>query len=187
MEYISAYISTIAMCILVYVTFLYLKETKNIRKVYEKSFYYEISPKAFLEDVNSTVQLNDKKRSLEFFTTLRFKNTGKTEAFKFEHEYSFISGNISMKGKFGPMPYLHPGRGIKTETKLFDLSLKDDNLFNFIKKAKDENKPINIANLNFPPISLNVTVRYLDQNKKLIKYQYTFEYQLEKNIWVYKC
>ena len=92
-----------------------------------------------------------------------------------------------MKGKFGPMPYLHPGRGIKTETKLFELKLKDDNLFTLVKKANDEKKPVSITNTNFPAISLNVTVRYLDQNKKLIEYQYGFEYLLEKNIWVYKC
>ena len=181
------YINVIAMCILAFVTYLYLKETKNIRKIYEKNFYYDLSPKAFLEDISSIIQLNEKKRSLEFFTTLWFKNTGKTEAFNFEHEYSFTSGNISMKGKFGPMPYLHPGRGIKTETKMLELAVKDDNFFDFLKKAKKENKPITITNPNFPSISLNVTVKYLDQNKEIIEYQYAFEYKLEKNIWIYKC
>ena len=85
------YISTIAMCILAFVTYLYLKETKNIRQIYENNFYYELSPKAFLEDVKSIYNLNEKKRSLEFFTTLWFKNTGKTEAFNFEHELELIA------------------------------------------------------------------------------------------------
>jgi len=183
MEYISV-LTTIALAI---ITYFYLVETKKIRKEYEKSFYYETSPKAFLEDVITTFKLNETKRTLDFFTTLYFRNTGKTEAFNFQHEYLFTSGNKSMKGEFGPMPYLHPGRGIKTATKLLGLDVKDENLFNLLKKDLKEKKPISINKPNFPPIILEVNVKYLDQNKKTIEYHYNFEYQLETNIWIYKC
>ncbi|MBA7553035.1 hypothetical protein ES705_45619 [subsurface metagenome] len=96
MEYISA----IAMCILVIITYLYLKETKKIRQEYEKSFYYELSPKAFLEDVISTVKLNEKKRSLKFFINIQSKDIVQffpTKSYVYQHFFIVISQQIIIK------------------------------------------------------------------------------------------
>lgn len=181
MEYINA----IAMCILAIITFFYLKETKKIRQVYEKAFDYEHSPKVFLHDVNSKVQLDEQKKSLVYLTTLKFKNAGKSSALNFEYKYSFVSGSLKKEEKFEQLAYLHPEQGIRIEATFLGVRLDDDS-YNIVKKLLNEGKPIVIATPQLPSVFLNVTLRYLDQNNNQIEHKYTLEHLPNKNIWVHK-
>jgi hypothetical protein len=180
------YISVTAMCILAFITYLYLNETIKIRKMYEKSFDYEHSPKVFLREVNSKIHLDEQKRSLVYLTTIDIKNTGKSSALNFECEYSFESGSIKKEEKFEQLAYLHPEQGIKIETKFLGITLKDDNAYNMAKKLIKEDKPIVITTPQLPPVSLNVTLKYLNQNNDQIEHKYALEHLPNKNIWVYK-
>ena len=182
MEYISA----ITMIILAFITYLYLNETKKIRKMYEKTFDYEHSPKVFLRDVNSKLQLDDQKRSLVYLTTLKFKNTGKSSALNFEYKYSFVSGNLKKEEKFAPLAYLHPEQGIRIEVTFLGVPLKDDDSYNIAKKLINEGKSIVIAAPQLPSVFLNVTLKYRTQDNNKIEHKYALEHIPNKNIWVHR-
>ncbi len=180
----SSLVLAIATLVLVIITFFYLRETRLIRKVADKSFRVETSPKVFLESILCTPHLNYAEKKIEVRATLKIKNVGKTEAKNFVAVYTLSSGRMKMEDKIGPIPYLFPSQGVVYQTKMLDVALNDQQLA-VAKEAMDTKKALIVPENFAPPIFLGLSLRYLDHEGKEQNLPYKCKYIFHTNSWVF--
>ena len=166
------------------ITFFYLRETRQIRKTAERSFITETSPKVFLENITSVPRLNQPKKEIEVTAVFLIKNVGRTEAKNFVAEYTLSSGNMKIGGKIGPVPYIFPSQGVRYETKMLGLGLNDQQLA-MAQEAMATQKSFIIPVSTVPPILLDLTISYLDQQGEEQRLPYKCQYTLHNNAWVF--
>lgn len=180
----SSLLLFIATLILAVITYFYLRETKLIRKVAERSFTIETSPKVFLENIMSIPRLDYDKKEIEVKALIQIKNVGKTEAKDFVAEYTLSSGKMNIEDKIGPIPYLFPSQGVHYETKMLGVTLNEKNLA-VAKEAMDTKKALVVPKDFGEPIFLDLNLRYLDHEGKEQNLPYKCKYIFHTNSWVF--
>ncbi len=180
----SALVLAIATLALVFITFFYLRETRLIRKIANKTFRIETAPKVFLENIKSLPRLNEQKREIEVTAVFKIKNVGKTEAKNFVGNYSLSSGKGKIEGKIGPVTYLFPTQGVQYETKMLGVSLNEQN-FAIAKEALEKKKPLIVPEDFGSPIYLDLNLKYIDHEGKEQSLPYKLNYLFHANAWVF--
>jgi len=179
----SSLLLFIATLILAVITYFYLRETKLIREVAERTFRIETSPKVFLGNITCVTKLNVPKKEIEVTAVFQIKNVGKTEARNFQAVYTLSSGKMKKEDKIGPIPYLFPSQGVRYSTKMLSVRLNDKN-FAIAKEAMDTKKPLVVPKDFGQPIFLDLNLRYLDHEGKEQNLPYKCEYVFP-NSWVF--
>lgn len=175
----------IANVALVIATLFYLWETRQIRKITEKSFLVENSPKVFLENVVSVPNLNQSAKQIDIAPLFQIVNVGKTEAKNFCINYTLSSGKLKLEDKADPIPSLYPGQHINYTTKLIWVALNDEQVA--VPKASILAKtPYTIPVSSPTPIIFDLTLSYLDQQMQEQKSSWKLEYIIQANYWVLK-
>jgi len=174
-------IATIALAV---ITFFYLIETRSIRRIADKSFQIETSPKVFLARIDSKPALNTAKKEIEVKAVFKIMNVGKTEAKSFIGTYTLAHKNVKVEGQIGPLPYLFPTQVVHYDTKMLGVMLNEKN-FSVAKEAMDQKKPLIVPKDFAPPISLDLNLRYFDQEGKEQNLPYRLKYLFHSNAWVY--
>ncbi len=182
-EYSSLILAIITL-VLVLITACYLLETRQIRKIAEKSLTLEFSPDVFLEDMQFLSRLDEGKKSIVITAVLKVKNIGKAEAKDFELNINTAMGEGSIKKKVGPFPHLLPTQLAPIAEKIFELTLNDTN-FPIVKRAIEEKKALIIPEKMVPPIFINLNIKYFDQNAKEHNRDYKIKYTFHNNTWTY--
>ncbi len=180
----SEFVLTIVTLALVIITFIYLRETRLMRKIADKTFKTETAPKVFLENIKSFPQLNEKKREIEVTAVFKIKNVGKTEAKNFVGDYSLSSGKGKIEGKIGPVTYLFPTQGYQYETKMLGVSLNKQN-FAIAKEALEKKKPLIVPEDFGTPIYLDLNLKYIDHEGKEQNLPYKLKYIFHANAWIF--
>ena len=180
-----AFILAVATLLLVLVTYHYLRETKKIRKIAEKSFELDSGPKVFLAEITPVPRLDNTKKSIYVTLVLKVKNVGRTEAKEINMDYIFSyekdnNKKITVEGSIDSIQYIFPTQEVAKETKMLSLVLDDKN-FSIVKAAKEQNKPVIPRKGLVPPIYFKLTLSYLNQNNERISCPYKYKYIFHEN------
>lgn len=177
----STLILAIITLLLAFFTALYLKETKKIRKIAEKSLSLEISPKVFLENVEFKPILKNEPKGIDITATFRVKNVGITEAKQFSASYAFKAGNLEKSDKV-EAPYIFQTQVVQFGTRFLTIALNDEN-FEIAKESLETKTAVRISPDIVPLVYLNITLKYLDHNEKEQTTLYKIEYTFHTNSW----
>jgi len=180
----SSNVVSMATLALAIITFFYLRETSKIRRISEKALQLDLEPKIFIENISSEVKPDYNKNSLEVSAIIKIKNAGKIEGIQFQAPYTLSSGNIKIEGVIGPVPYLFTTQGITYQTKFMSIDISKENM-EIVKQSLQVKKPLIVPENFVPPVSLDISLNYLDKQNKEYKIPYSWTYLFHKNEWIF--
>lgn len=181
---ISPLILAISTIVLVVITYCYLRETKLIRIVAQKSLQLESAPNVFIENVRSERKFNYEEKKLKLFTISTITNSGITKAKKLTGIYELFSGNNQIKYTIGPFAYLSPKQKYNYESKVLEINLSDENA-SIIQQAIDSGRNFIAPEGFIPEINFKINLKYYDLNNEEYNDEYNLKYVFNKDIWVY--
>jgi hypothetical protein len=179
----SAVIIAIATIVLVFITYFYLRETRLIREIADKSFLLENSPKVFVSKISANAKLNKDKKKIEITAAIKIKNVGKTEAKDLVCSYTFSQSKIKMEETVGPMDYLYPTHQVQYSTKMLDIILNEQQ-YEIAQEAIEKKATLRVSEDFLKPVYLTVNLRFFDQEGNETKRDFKFKYLFHLNDWV---
>lgn len=160
-----------------------LNETRNLRKIIEKSSYLEARPWVYLKPLETSRWLNTKTKKLEFHPIVVVTNVGKVPAYNLKFDMIITQGDNSKLKSVGPINKLFPNdiRGIPTPKLIIDL---DQKTYNIILKFIESKQEIKLLKPFPSSIFLNIEYLYTDHEGKPQKESYQLKYLELVNKWV---
>lgn len=181
---VTAAISTIVTVVLVFITWLYLRETKKMREIAYESLQVDASPKVFVSSLEIAHGLNPSTRKLILTPICKIRNVGKTEAKRIEISYKVLfNEETQIEWQIERAPYIFPTQTFKFNAVAFEIILENDEK---VAQAKDILERVGKVLLpqNFSPqVSLNLTIKYFDYNDEEQKISYLAVYSWNHAGW----
>ena len=179
----SSFILAITTVVLAIITFFYLRETKLIRLVTEKSFKMEISPQVFVKNITSTTHLDSDRSRINVTPFIEVKNSGKTAAKNMNIPYKITVGSVQMTDTLGIISFLYPDQIIRIQMKGFHIGLKKSDL-EIVKRAVKEKLKLQVPDNFVADTPMNLEISYDDNDGNRETIPYVFKYVFRNNSWV---
>ena len=168
--------------LLVGITFFYLLETRELRKLGERSFLFENKPKVYIEPIKIGWSLDENRDALQSTNIIRVKNVGKTEALNLRVIYRFITRGVSEDFKTINIVKLYSDQSFRFDHK-FGVNI-EHSVYEKIKKAKEVKQEISFKEGFIPQINLEISLKFLDFDDNEYEEEFNFVYDAVLNEWV---
>lgn len=181
----------IATFILAMITFSYLTETKKMREIAYKTLKIDLSPKIFIDRIETERNLNESNKILEIMPVYVLKNVGKSEATDVKLATKVVQGGkITDFSKFESGPDIYPTQEIEYRRSLILININDEYL-DLMKKIlnqeiidfKETYWLPRITDKESYPVKIYITIKYLDHEKKECGFTNVFRYHIGRNYW----
>lgn len=175
---------TFATIALVFITFLYLVETRKQRRLLERTVAVDTQPKVFIKTLVTEAKPDFENSRIIIHTKLVLSNCGKTEARSIHWSYVVSQGNqVKKEGTFGPFQYLYPGQIATASIENLRFTLPKDEM-EIVKEAVELKKPIVVSGNLQKPVLLDIELVYENLDGQLVTVPYKFRYLFPMNAWV---
>ena len=168
--------------LLVGITFFYLLETRELRKLGERSFLFENKPKVYIEPIKISWSLVEKRDALQSANIIRVKNVGKTEALKLRVSYRFTTEGVSEDARTINIEKLYSDQSIRFDHK-FGVNI-EHSVYEILKKAKEAKQEISFKEGFISRINLEISLNFLDFDENEYEEEFKFIYDAVLNEWV---
>lgn len=182
---IATFMLVIATCVLAAITYGYIKETSEMRKIAYKTYQLDLSPKVFVDDIRTLRAIILDEKVIKVRATFLIKNYGKTEAENVVISYKYKYADTEpLEKQLKPAPYIFSQKSVNFEAVTFGIGLSKKGVA-IAEKAKKQGKKINITKDFASPLFVTVHIKYFDHEKKEQSASGLFKYNWDKNSWDY--
>lgn len=195
---VTAFLTALGTIALSIITGLYLfetkkmrVETKKMREIAYKTLKVDLSPKIFIDRIETERNLNESNKILEIMPVYVLENVGKSEATDVKLATKVMQGEkITDFSKFESGPDIYPTQEIEYRRSLILIKINDEYL-DLMKKIlnreitdfKETYWLPRIADKESHPVKIYITIKYLDHEKKECGFTNVFRYHMGRNYW----
>ena len=188
---ITAFLTALGTIALSIITGLYLFETKKMREIAYKTLKVDLSPKIFIDRIETERNLNESNKILEIMPVYVLKNIGKSEATNVKVATKVMQGGkITDFSKFESGPDIYPTQEIEYRRSLIFINIKDkylDLIKNILDQEITDFKETywlpSFADKESHPVKIYIIIKYLDHEKKECGFTNVFRYHVGRNYW----
>lgn len=176
-------IQAIVTVILAYITFLYMRETKRMRKIAERALDIEAAPLVFMQKVDSNKILDENNKKLTLYEVLHITNVGKSPAYDLKVEYRLVSDPVEFSWQYEASPHLYPSEEVLFYVIPFSFDLSDKEVKEIGNRM---GKPYALALFPMEPkpsFEIELKIKYLGLNRKPEQVSYLCAYKWDSNMW----
>ena len=175
-----------------FLTYLYLKETKNQRSIAQRSiqltqkaFEFESRAQPYIKNVQTQWEPDTIKQRLKGRTHITLANCGRSAARNIKFERVLIKGTDRLEQTINLTEYLYPGQEPKLSMSPIHVSCTSEQMLAFKERKKRGAKiwPPPPKD-NQDPLRMDLELVYNDTKGEPVNVPYHFEFNYGQNEWV---
>jgi hypothetical protein len=169
--------------ILAYITFLYMRETKRMRKIAERALDIDVAPLVFMQKIDSTEILDEMNKKLTLYEILYVTNVGKSPAYDIEVSYRLVSEPVQFSWEHITSPHLYPTQVALFYVIPFSFTLTDREVEEIKNRMGKPHALVLFPMRSKPSFEIELKIKYLSLNNKQQQISYLCNYLWDSNRW----
>ncbi|MBZ9688254.1 hypothetical protein G9F72_018120 [Clostridium estertheticum] len=168
------------------ITYFYLRETQQIRKIGQLSYKIESSPKVYIHDSITIFKYNEEDDHVYMNVSLQLKNVGKSEATDLSVNYRWVYNNGMYDDSRKIAPYIFPDQEMSFNLIPLKFDMDTTEINNIVKELFDTGEfdlPSTFTDRS--KIQLYIQIGFKDQDCEEKMVEWSLEYNSPFNMWSY--